>query len=763
MDILQQKIDELTRHINELAAQQNHLGRQLLALMNELDALKQQVQQTGVVSAAVTTAPPLPVKEVPGVIAAPSRKPAATTAPLPRPTVRADQSRFSFEEFIGKNVASKVGILITIVGIFIGARFAIEHELISPVTRILLGYLCGAALVGVAVWLRKKYTVYSSVLMGGGLCVLYIMTYIAWSFYQLLPQPVAFGMMVLLSGGIVYAALWYNQVIIAYLALVGAYAIPFLLSNNLGRFDLLFGYILFINAGILVLSFYRYWKSLFYLAYVATWSIFAAWFFLEFNEGSHTTPAMIFLTAFFLLFYATFLAYKLIKKEQYDIGDILLLLSNSFIFFLLGYAILNVNTTTPLWPALFTLTNALVHLAVSIVIRRMGLADKALYYFVFGLFIVFLTIAIPVQLDGNWVTMLWACEALLLFIIARQQRSEMYEKLAAAMLLLTIVSMIQDRTEPGLNAAEAGPFRNAVFYSGVFVNLVMGVMCWMSRQPRWKTLPENRSGWTAFFDYMVPAILLACSYSLFFVELRDNLWDQDTHNDLRVKSILFLYSLTYAFVVMFLNERWIRNRWLASASLVGVLILAILFCFDAWGDLNELAAGWFQHGGHVGYVLMRYVAIALFAWLLIMGHRVVRLYVIDPFISIAWQQLVYAALLAACSYEYLYWTTIAGVQERDKVGLSVVWGLCALTLVILGIRRKDRFMRLAAIALFILTTAKLFVNDLSGSGTITKTISFIVLGVILLLVSFLYNKYKEALFGEEKLGAQQQLPTDSSL
>lgn len=748
MDTLQHKIDELTKRISELAAQQTQLGKQLLALMNELDELKQQVQQPGVAPARVASLPPLPVKEVPGVIAAPPRKPQASAAPTP---LRPARARFSFEEFIGKNLASKVGILVTIVGIFIGARFAIEHELISPATRIGLGYLCGIALAGVAFWLRKKYTVYSSVLMGGGLCVLYFMTYIAWSFYQLLPQPVTFGVMVLLSGGIVYAALWYNQVIIAYLALVGAYAIPFLLSNNSGRFDLLFGYMLFINAGILVLSFYRYWKSLFYLAYVATWIIFTTWYFFEYTRSSHTTTAMIFLTAFFLLFYATFLAYKLVKKEQYDIGDVLLLLSNSFIYFALGYAILQANATSMLWPALFTLMNALVHLAVSIVIRRMGHADKALYYFVFGLFVVFLTIAIPVQLDGNWVTLLWACEALLLFVIARQQRSDMYEKLAAAMLMLTVISLLQDYGVPTHYSARESPFLNAVFYSGLFVNVVMGVMCWMCRQPRWKTLPENRSGWTVFFDYMVPAILLTCSYSLLFMELRAWLWDFGAaQNELRVESILFVYSLTYGAIIMFLNERWLHNRWLANASLGGILVLTIRFCFDAWGDLNELAASWFLSDGNIGYVLMRYVTIALFGWLLFMGHRVVRAYIADPFIAISWQQLVYAVLLAAFSYEYLYWVTVAGAQEQEKVGLSVVWGLYALALVVSGIRHKDRYRRLAAIALFILTTVKLFVYDLSGSGTITKTISFIVLGVILLLVSFLYNKYKDALFGDEK-------------
>jgi uncharacterized membrane protein len=73
----------------------------------------------------------------------------------------------------------------------------------------------------------------------------------------------------------------------------------------------------------------------------------------------------------------------------------------------------------------------------------------------------------------------------------------------------------------------------------------------------------------------------------------------------------------------------------------------------------------------------------------------------------------------------------------------------ALFLIVLGIRNKQKPVRMAAIVLFGITLVKLFFYDLADAGTITKTISFISLGVILLLVSFLYNKYKEVLFGND--------------
>jgi len=752
MGTLQEKMDELTRHIGELAAQQTHLGKQLLALMNELDELKRQVSKQPV---AEKQHIPEKVIEYTETVTAPSRKPVA--APVHAAAPAGNNKSRSFEEFIGKNLASKVGILVTIVGIFIGARYAIEHNLVSPIVRIVNGYVSGLALIAVALKLKKKYETYSSVLMGGGLCVLYFITYIAWSFYGMLPQMAAFGLMLLFTTAIVYVAVWYNQVIIAHLAQVGAYAIPFLLSNNSGRFEILFSYMLIINTGILVLSFYKYWKTLFYVAYVATWGIYGIWYLSDYN-GQHFPLAFGFLTAFYILFYATFLAYKLIRKEQYNIGDVFLLLTNAFIFYGLGYSLLNYYDDIRYWPGIFTVANALVHLTVSIIIRRLKLADKSLYYLVLGLVVVFLTIAIPVQLDGNWVTLLWASEAVLLFAIGRIRQAELYEKLAIGLVILAFASLIQDRTQWLYESNHESPFGNMVFFTGLFVMLSFGVITWITCQKKWKVLPENRTGPNTFFDFVVPVLLLLTSYYIPFLEVRDALWKWESswssgygieNGELLLIAVLFLYTEVFGATVLFLNQRWIKNRWLATASLAGIALLCGYLLIAVLPALNDLNVGYFRQQTQVPKgawsIAMRYATIGLLAWIIMMGSRIVRLYIVDTIMQQAWRLLIYLTVLGIISYEYINWTSMAGAQDQFKVGLSIIWGLFALGLVVYGIRRKQKYLRLAAIVLFVITILKLFVFDLAEAGTITKTVSFITLGVILLLVSYLYNRYKDVL------------------
>lgn len=173
--------------------------------------------------------------------------------------------------------------------------------------------------------------------------------------------------------------------------------------------------------------------------------------------------------------------------------------------------------------------------------------------------------------------------------------------------------------------------------------------------------------------------------------------------------------------------------------------------------LNEMNIDYFRQpvNGPMGAwpILIRYASIGLLAWIIMMGSRVVKQYVTETMMQQAWRLLIYTTVLGGISYEYINWTSIAGAQDQFKVGLSIIWGLYALGLVVYGISRKQKYLRLAAIVLFVITILKLFVFDLAEAGTITKTVSFITLGVILLLVSYLYNRYKDVLFGDEKAGA----------
>ena len=243
--------------------------------------------------------------------------------------VKKPRTPSELEKFIGENLINKIGIAILIIGVVIGVKYSIDNNLISPVTRITLGYLAGALLLFFGTKLKKKYLNFSAVLVGGALASFYFVTYSAYSFYDLFPQAMAFGFMVILTVFSVFSAIKYDKPIIAYLGLVGAYAIPFLLSDGSGRVWILLTYIALVNTGVLVISFKKYWKKLLILSYLFTWLIFTSWMFIDFKER-HFDLGLTFLLIFYLQFYVSIVAYRIRNSQRFNEFDVALLLSNSF-------------------------------------------------------------------------------------------------------------------------------------------------------------------------------------------------------------------------------------------------------------------------------------------------------------------------------------------------------------------------------------------------------------------------------------------------
>jgi uncharacterized membrane protein len=113
--------------------------------------------------------------------------------------------------------------------------------------RVVLAYILGGGLLGTASAFKKKYANYSAVLLSGSVAIMYFTFFVAYGFYDLIPQTLAFIVMVGFTVFTVYASLKYDQSIIAHIGLVGAYAIPFFLSDNDDSPAVLFAYVAIIN------------------------------------------------------------------------------------------------------------------------------------------------------------------------------------------------------------------------------------------------------------------------------------------------------------------------------------------------------------------------------------------------------------------------------------------------------------------------------------------------------------------------------------
>ena len=285
LDFLYKKQSQFEKEIADLRKEIERM-KQSVSLKQELVADGSEVEKVQARESVVEvfhTAPSLNLQAKPSVTTAFQSAPDYTSFEAQKKVYYAQQQAqktrhsFEIEKFIGENLINKIGILITIIGVGIGAKYAIDHQLISPLTRILLGYLVGVILFGFALRLKKKYGSFSAVLMSGSMAITYFITYAAYTFFALMPQYMAFGLMVLITVFTVYAAIKYDQQVIAHIGMVGAYGVPFLLSDGSGNILVLFTYMSIINLGIMVLAFQKYWKPLYYVSFALSWIIYLTW------------------------------------------------------------------------------------------------------------------------------------------------------------------------------------------------------------------------------------------------------------------------------------------------------------------------------------------------------------------------------------------------------------------------------------------------------------------------------------------------------
>jgi uncharacterized membrane protein len=83
------------------------------------------------------------------------------------------------------------------------------------------------------------------------------------------------------------------------------------------------------------------------------------------------------------------------------------------------------------------------------------------------------------------------------------------------------------------------------------------------------------------------------------------------------------------------------------------------------------------------------------------------------------------------------------LSQHHKFGYALLWGAMAFLLINTGMRNKIREQRIIALTLFTLVVVKLFVYDISNISEAGRIVAFVLLGVLLLLVSFMYQRLKK--------------------
>lgn len=756
MENNKERIAALEQQVQQLSSLMGAKLNELNAIRIELNQLKSDKQDISNLTANITDIPPVPSDQK-VVIQKPSQ------FSVEYENLRRERNK-RIETLIGTNIINKIGILVLIVGVYIGVKYAIDNQMISPALRIVLGYAMAVALFATAMVLKKKYTDFSAVMMGGAIAIAYFNTFVAFSFYQLMPQMAAFGLMLATTAAAVYMAIHYNRTIIALIGQVGAYAIPFLLSNGSGNIALLMAYVCIINMGMLFLSVKRNWKSVYLLAFSASWIIFLAVISSEDSLQGNFALKLALLTLHFFIFLATFLVFKIIKKENYQLREIVVLLLNAIFFFTGSYLLIwNLNILNDNFSqqrqylTIFAVALGILHLALGLLVRKLKPVDNTVHLFLGGLGISFLTIAVPIAFKGNTITILWATETVVMAWIFQKFNNNLYHRIAFVLSILTGFSLTLDWSAQysgsAYNADLITPFLNAQFLSCLFTGICIVVINRLYAKEKNEVKGTDRStfyqltGAAVFINFFVTILYeLHWTFPYFSEKLLLKLPDAT-----RTLAMIF-FSIFYFMGWLQLNNKLIKSNVLSRALSILTFFLLLISLIAGLYALGELRSFYLFHetDKHLGMLGIRYPLFLSMGLLLLLLHKSesIHPYEKNPFELLP--LLVNAIFLSILCNEFIHWMDILGYQNQNKLGLSIISGLYALTLVILGIMKNQKSQRISGMVLMGLTLIKIFFYDLANMSNISKTMVLIIMGMILLAASFMYNRYLGKMKNEDK-------------
>ncbi|MEI7899250.1 MAG: DUF2339 domain-containing protein [bacterium] len=210
--------------------------------------------------------------------------------------------------------------------------------------------------------------------------------------------------------------------------------------------------------------------------------------------------------------------------------------------------------------------------------------------------------------------------------------------------------------------------------------------------------------------------------------------------------------LTLAWCLQALAMLWLAHQ--TGNDILGKLAVALfaLACVRgmSW-DLNRL------------YDTLRPASLSGLAFWKAAGLRALTYGVLPATLLAAWRlkrpggkaaKVLGLVLVQVWLYASLEADVIARVYAPafQHSAVTVVWTLFAFALLFAGIRVRGKWLRWCGLGLFAVAVGKLLVIDLAGLDTLYRIVAFISVGVLLVLGSFVYLKYK-TLF-EPEAGAQ---------
>ncbi|MDR2189233.1 MAG: DUF2339 domain-containing protein [Azonexus sp.] len=435
-----------------------------------------------------------PEREPPRRVTAPEPSPVYASAAggsLEQSLVGVEQAMVAVRDwFIRGNPIVRAGLVILFIGLSFLARYAAQMGLLPVELRLAAVGAVGVALLVIGFRQRERRPDFGLVLQGGGVAVMYLTVFAAFRFYALLPSLAAFGLMVVVCALSCALALLQNSRALAFAAFAGGFATPLLLSTGGGNHVALFGYYTLLNLAILFIATRRVWRELNLLGFAVTFGMAGAWGWARYSV-EHYASAQAFLAVFIAIFIATAILYARLTPLRTGWG-VSRAVDSTLVFGtpLLGFG-LQIGLAQPFLygEAFSALAFGAVYLALAtVLLRRADAAYRLLVECFLALGVGFATLAVPLALDAQWTSAVWALEGMAAFWVGKRQERWMARAFGLLLQALALTSYLPLLGQPPISP---WPLAHPACMGALLLALPAVAIAWWARQP----LAHSGSSW----------------------------------------------------------------------------------------------------------------------------------------------------------------------------------------------------------------------------------------------------------------------------
>lgn len=627
-------------------------------------------------------------------------------------------------DFIKQNVLTIIGIFTLVLGIGYFVKYAIDKNWIGESARMGIGFLAGFILIIIAHFIRKNYTIFSFIIMGGGIAVLYFTTTIAFREYHLFTQNTAFVITCAITLLSIFLSYRYNSETLIIFSLFGGFLAPLMISTGQSNYIFLFTYLSLLNIGMLITVYLKNWKSVGWIAFIFT-AIYLYFWTIEKTD----LTSIIFYIVTYIIFYA-FALQNYLKTNLLSKLDILMLVLINFSSIIGLVYIFSILRYEPL--SIFPLSFALIN--VFFAFREYQNKKFERNYSVFaGIGISLLTLAVALQFKTHLITSVWAIEASLLLYIWKKTGHSIFKIFFYLLFPLVILSQIMTWTEYINNEKHLILILNPVFLT----SLVVIASCFFNLILLKKESKEKSD--TEFFENAFKVLCFGVIYLSIIFEL---IYQLSSLHIVVIITYSFLYSIVFTSLMLML-----KNKLSSPEDLENLLIYGLLFLFIAHITNSQI----------VSAIIAKEIGLSFYwihlIYLVPLLYLIIKLIPQSEFLK---QKAGYLLISIVCiltvSFElyriYIFlnnttYQNIFQLQEHFSIlYLPIIWAVLSCGFIFAGLKKNIPELNKIGFGLLGITILKLYLYDVWQMDNVSRIIAFIILGIILLLSSFMFQKFK---------------------